>query len=189
MPRKVPGNVQDAGYSSRFTERFSDYYVVGQTETTLQREGEQCALSHATDPTSDPVAPPDDDTTTAETSSTVMIGHSIDPQIPRYRPTVASVATQSGSSSVQVQSDWMLRNARGNGEEANYTVLDWRAGPENQLWRRNQVVRVTDDYSGIDQDMLIAAVKYQLTGQMAGTVLRIAGRTAFDLISEPADDA
>jgi prophage tail gpP-like protein len=185
---KVPGNVQDVDYTSNFTERFSDYYVVGQTETTLQREGQTCALSHDTDPTVEPVADPTDDATTDETSSTVMIGHSVDPQISRYRPTVASVATQSGSSSVQVQSDWMLRNARGNGEEANYTVLDWRAGPQNLLWLRNQVVRVTDAYSGIDNDMLIAAVKYQLTAQQAITTLRIAGRTAFDLISEPAED-
>jgi dTDP-glucose pyrophosphorylase len=74
------------------------------------------------------------------------------------------------------------------GETLNYTVQDWRAGAANALWLANQVVAVSDAYLNINRDMLISGVKYRMSEAGIFTVLRVAGRTAFDRIDEPAKD-
>jgi prophage tail gpP-like protein len=182
------GNVQATDYTNSWTERFSDYYVKGQTSTAGQRAGQDAAMTPGTDPTTDPVAPPDDGVDTAEASTIVMTGHAIDPEVTRYRPNVRGVATQSGTASAQAQAEWALRVARGMGETLNYTVQDWRAGAANALWLANQVVAVSDAYLNINRDMLISGVKYRMSEAGIFTVLRVAGRTAFDRIDEPAKD-
>ncbi len=180
------GNIQASDYTNSWAERYSDYYVKGQTGTGGQRAGKNCAITSATDPSSAPAPLPDVSDDTAEASTIVMTGHAIDPQVTRYRPNVRGVATQSGSASAQAQAEWALRVARGMGETLNYTVQDWRAGAANALWLANQIVAVSDAYLDINRDMLISGVKYRMSEAGITTVLRIAGRTAFDRIDEPA---
>jgi prophage tail gpP-like protein len=186
-PLRCPGNVQDSSYTSDWTGRFSDYYVEGQTSRDLQRMNLDALMTQDTDPTTAPAPDAGTDATDDETTSTVMIGHAIDTQVTGYRPTTTLVYTQSGSSSVQDQAAWALRVARGMGESLNYTVLDWRAGDGNDPWLTNQVVRVTDPYADIDGDMLISGTEQNISAAGVMTTLKIAGRTAFDRIDEPAD--
>lgn len=181
---QVPGNAFESSYHSNWRQRFSDYYVKGQTNPRLARYGRKAGLTSATNPTSAPGAPPAVSATVAEAASVQMTGHAIDPQITRYRPTVRGVRTQSGSASVQAQAEWALRVARGMGEQARYSVLEWDVG--GALWLPNQIVAVTDPYADINRDMLIASVGYRLSNRGRSTVLGIAGRTAFDRIAEPA---
>ncbi|MHB1305381.1 MAG: phage baseplate assembly protein [Acidiphilium sp.] len=182
----IPGNIVGAHYTSSWRQRFSDYYVKGQTSTQQARYGGVCRLTPLLDPVNAPVGPPPASATPAETVSVAMTGHVSDPEITRYRPTVRGVRTQSGSSSVQAQAEWALRVARGMGEQAHYTVADWRAN--GALWLPNALVSVSDPYAGIDKDMLIASVSYRQSAQGASAVIGVAGRTAFDRIDEPASD-
>ncbi|OYV32829.1 MAG: hypothetical protein B7Z80_25795 [Rhodospirillales bacterium 20-64-7] len=185
-----PGNILGGGLKSSFAQRFSDYYVKGQTNKTVTRQTQVAVIVDATDPRSGLTFPVNTTSanTTTESVSTLMTGHAIDPQITRYRPTVRQVKTQSGAATVQQQADWSLRVAKGMGETLNYKVLDWRAGPDNALWLPNQLVRVTDPFADIDKDMLISGITYNFDGNSESTTLELAGRTAFDRINEAASD-
>ncbi|OYV89672.1 MAG: hypothetical protein B7Z57_11630 [Acidiphilium sp. 37-60-79] len=182
----VPGNVTHAAYQSSWLQRFSDYYVKGQTNPRLARYGRKAGLTSSTNPTSAPGVPPAVSETVAEAATVQMTGHAIDPEIKRYRPTVRGVRTQSGSSSVQAQAEWALRVARGMGRTGHYSVLGWGPSPGGALWLPNQLVQVSDAYADINRDMLIASVRYSLSNKGASSVIGIAGRTAFDRIDEPA---
>jgi prophage tail gpP-like protein len=189
-PLTRPGNIQGGGVKASWAERFSDYYVIGQTNTSVTRKAQVPLMTLATDPTDGSTFPVETSTTstTTESVTTKMLGHAIDPAITRYRPTVRSVKTQSGGASVQDQAEWALRVAKGMGYTLNYKVLDWRAGASNALWLPNALSHVTDPFVGIDQDMLISGVTYRYDGTGEFTQLELAGRTAFDRIDEPADD-
>lgn len=183
-PISCPGNAYHVEYRSSWQQRFSDYYVKGQTNPRLARYGRKAGLTSNTNPTSAPGVPPAVSATVAEAASVQMTGHAIDPEITRYRPTVRGVRTQSGSASVQAQAEWALRVARGMGRQGHYSVLDW--GLNGQLWLPNQLVSVSDPYADINRKMLIASVSYRMGAQGRTSVIGIAGRTAFDRIDEPA---
>jgi prophage tail gpP-like protein len=185
-----PGNIQDGGIKSSFAQRFSDYYVKGQTSRNVIRKTQTPLLIDATDPTSG-LSFPIETTTTATTTESVaaiMTGHAIDPEITRYRPTVRMVKTQAGAASVQVQADWGLRIAKGMGETLQYKVLDWRAGDANALWLPNSLSKVSDPYAGVNKDMLISGLTYCFDDSGEYTQLELAGPSAFDRINEAADD-
>lgn len=201
-PLQRPGNILSGGFRYDWSQRFSDYYVKGQTNQTVQRKGKPPALSADQDPTTEALAAEegprtslaaiaalaDTPQTATESSSLIMTGHVTDPEITRYRPTVRQVRTQSGAATVQQQADWMLRVQKGMSQTLNYRVLDWRAGASNALWLPNALSRVTDGFSDMDQDMLISQVVYCYDAGGEYTELELAGPTAFDRIDEPADD-
>jgi prophage tail gpP-like protein len=189
-PLTRPGNIQGGGGKSSWAQRFSDYYVKGQTNRSVARKVQVPLMVQGTDPTTGLTFPIEESTTatTTESVSAIMTGHAIDPQITRYRPTVRMVKTQSGAATVQQQAEWGLRVAKGMGETLNYQVLDWRAGPNKALWLPNALSHVTDAFMAVDTDMLISGVTYKYDGTGEYTQLELAGRTAFDRINEPADD-
>ncbi len=181
-PLAVPGNIQ--GISSRFSwrQRFSDYFVKGVTDPRARRAGRTAPITPAmTPPETGMVAPA---AAQADEASTALgSGRATDPEITRWRPIVYATRSQSGAITAQTQAEWALRVARGMSYNLSYTVLDWRAA--GALWRPNQVVRVTDPYSDVDREMLIAGVTYSLSEKGITTMIRVAGRSAFDRINEP----
>jgi prophage tail gpP-like protein len=189
-PLQRPGNIQDGGLKASWAQRFSDYYVLGQTSKSVKRTVSEPLMSVFTDPTTGTEYPIEtsQDATVDESVSTLMTGHAVDPEITRYRPSVRMVKTQSGTASVTEQAYWGLRVAKGMGTTLAYKVLDWRAGPDNALWLPNALSKVTDPFVGLDKDMLISGVTYCYDGQGEYTQLELAGRTAFDRINEAADD-
>lgn len=189
-PLTRPGNIWGGGIKSSFAERFSDYYVKGQTNRTVARKSQVPLIVDATDPRDGLTFPAETSTTatTTESVSAIMTGHVSDPEVTRYRPTVRQVKTQSGAASVQAQADWGLRIAKGMGETLQLKVMDWRAGSKNALWLPNALSRVTDAFIGTDKDWLISGVSYRYDQSGEWTQLELAGRTAFDRIDEAADD-
>jgi prophage tail gpP-like protein len=189
-PLTRPGNIQGGGRRSNWAQRFSDYYVKGQTNRSVIRATQEPLIMSGTDPRSGLTFPIETSTTatTTENVASVMTGHSIDPEVTRYRPTVRMVKTQAGAATVQQQAEWSLRIAKGQAETLNYKVLDWRAGPSNALWLPNALSHVTDPYAQVDKDMLISGVTYMFDQSGEYTQLELAGRTAFDRIDEPADN-
>ena len=135
----------------------------------------------------DTFTPPDDEPAAdsdAETPSIGSMGHATDPEITRWRPTVRLTRSQSGMDTVQEQAEWMCRVAKGQSDRVHFVVLEWRAGKDGVLWRPNQVVAVSEPYSGISRDMLIAGVSFIFDETGRRTRLRMAGVTAYDRINE-----
>jgi prophage tail gpP-like protein len=189
-PLTRPGNIFSGGMKNSFAQRFSDYYVKGQTNKSVARSTQAPLMTSATDPRSGLSYPIETSTTatTTESTTSIMTGHSMDPQVTRYRPTVRMVKTQAGAATVQQQSDWALRVAKGMGLTLNYQVLDWRAGQNNALWLPNQLSNVNDAMADLNTDMLISGITYGYDATGEFTMLEMAGPTAFDRIDEPADD-
>ena len=181
-PLRVGELVQKIRYHDSWRGRFSDIYVKGQTDSHRQRGAAGPTLDHTAVPFAPGASP--DLPKTSEASSVLMTGHARDPEITRYRPHVRLTRSQSGMSTTQVQAEWAVRVARGMGQHLILTVLGWRAGPDNLLWRPNQLVAVYEPYSDTNKDMLIAGVSYSLGPAGMMTELRLAGPTAFDRINE-----
>jgi prophage tail gpP-like protein len=163
-----------------WSKRFSDYYVKGQSNASGYATGD-AGMTHATTPGADP-----EDSGYAK-PTILMTGHASDPEITSYRPTVRMTRSQSGMASTQAQAEWALRVAKGEAEQLNYTVKDWRAGDGRALWLPNAVTSLTDPLVGIEADMLIAGVTYLYDNdEGARTELRVVGLTAYDLTDQAA---
>lgn len=119
----------------------------------------------------------------------VMTGRAQDPAVTRYRPTVLMAKTQSGGASVQEQADWRMRTARAQAESLRVVVSDFRAGPEDRLWRINERVLVDDPLSGVSAELLVARLTWRLTKRGSETELRLCGCDAFDVLLEPSETA
>nr|WP_294547686.1 hypothetical protein [uncultured Rhodopila sp.] len=180
---RVGFNVQRAGFRFDDTHRYSDVYVKGQSEKAAGARTEVApSLSHASAATGSPAIPAN--AGTIEAAGIQMTGHAVDQEVTRYRPGVVLTRTQSGMSSVTQQAQWRVRVARGLSTTLSYTVLDWRAGTGNALWRPNTVARVFDPWAGIDELMLIRGVTYRMSAQGFMTDISVVGLTAFDRIDE-----
>ncbi len=177
-------NVVGATSADDWSGRFSDYFVKGQTPAANgRRAGVAPALTHASTPSGAAATSAPGAASATEDGGVLMTGHASDPEVTRWLPTVRRARSQSGSSTVQEQAQWLLRTARGRARGLHYTVLDWRDKPGGVLWRPNQVTAVWDPYSGIDGDMLIAGVHYQFGPRGMTTVLRMVRQGTYDLLA------
>lgn len=175
-------NVQEVDVEYDWTKRFSDYFVM--QDTALKRSA-TAALDHTAAPLADGASSPIPAAkSAAEATAIGTMGHATDPEITRWRPTVRLTRSQSGMSTVQEQAEWMCRVAKGSSLPVRMTVLDYRAGSKNTLWRPNQVTPLWDPYSGLDRDMLIAGVEFEYDEQGERTHLRVVGTSAYDRINE-----
>lgn len=149
------GNIKRIQYRRSWKERFSEYRVKGQGKGSMNVYG-KAVRGYAS---------------------------SSDPTITRYRPLVVLSEQQAGQNfSLQQRIDWE-RNVRvGRGTRANVTVQGWSHA--DGLWRPNTLVSVQADEFDIDDQLLIAKVKYRLD-QQGGTLaeLELANPAAFALLS------
>jgi len=177
-------NVVGASSEDDWSQRFSDYFVKGQTPAANgRRAGVAPALTHGVTPSGGPCSVAPGGATAIEAGGVLMTGHAIDPGVTRWLPTVRRARSQSGSSTVQEQAQWMLRTARGRSLSLHYRVLDWRDKPGGTLWRPNQVTPVSDPYCGINEDMLIAGVAFAYGAAGMITTLRVVRRGTYDLLA------
>ena len=179
----IPGNVQAVEFKDSEQGRFSDVFVKGQTDGH-KTHGPTPALDSTVVPIDDDSSAPPPSATITQAATVLMTGYAMDPEITRWRPTVRLTRTQSGMSTTQEQAEWAVRVARGLGTQLTYSVLGWRAGPQNTLWRPNQVVDVVDPWSGLDKPMLISGVRYRYGAEGETAQLSLVGVTAFDRINE-----
>ena len=182
---RVGANVVAASYQFDDTRRHSDVFVKGQTEKAAgTRPPGPTTLNHSYSP-----APwsPAANAPKVEAAGILISGHASDPDVTRWRPSVLLTRTQSGGATAQQQAEWRVRVARGLSEELLYTVLDWRSG--GRLWRPNTIVRVSDPYAGIDDEMLISRVAMRIgpdgpNPNTPQTDIAVVGRTAYDRINQ-----
>ncbi len=179
---KVGENVQRVEVESDWSTRFSDYFVM---QDTVGRRSGGAAMTSETVPASSSASgdvPGPATEVAAETIGTV--GHVTDPEIVRWRPTVRLTRSQSGMTTVQEQAAFQARVAKALSEAPRMTIPGFRAGPDNLLWKTNQITTLSDPYSGNDRDMLISGVSFEWDDRGAFTHLYLTGPSAFDRINE-----
>jgi prophage tail gpP-like protein len=182
-PLRIGELIQHASLRNSWRGRFSRIVVKGQSDqTALHTDG--AALGHGVAAAGAPPATPTPSLAQGAAVAIVMQGSATDPAITRYRPSVRMTRTQSGMSTLQEQAEWAVRVARGQGYHYEATVLGWRAGPQNALWRPNTLAAVWDPYAPIDEQMIISRVVYQAEERGLTTHLTLEGKTAFDRVDE-----
>jgi prophage tail gpP-like protein len=107
--------------------------------------------------------------------------------VPRYRPLIL-IGEDNGDPAVFGARAMWERNVRyGRAVRIEATVAGWL--PAGQLWAPNTLVRYTDAFMGLDDDLLIVGVKFTVDdgGVLAG--LSLTRREALDVEPLPADKA
>ena len=64
-----------------------------------------------------------------------------------------------------------------------YRVQGWR-GAKDELWRPNTLVKVEDEWLGIERDLLIVSCTYKLSDNGTITELQLAPKEAYELQPE-----
>lgn len=181
-----PGNVTRVRATFSGRERFSDYFVKGQSEKNGGRRPATAALDASAEPLDEPPeqAPPATDSPLDKPggAGAHVMGHARDPDVTRWRPHISMSRTQAKDVDAQKQAEWEMRTRRGKGDKMDYSYRGITGGPDQKPWQMNTVAFVEDDYAGLSSEQLIAGVSisYDERGEM--TRLRVTGREAFDLL-------
>ncbi|SIP96298.1 phage baseplate assembly protein [Bosea sp. TND4EK4] len=183
---RFPGNVTRLRGSFSARERFSDYFVKGQSEKNGGRRGNAAALDATAQPLdaapSAPAAASSDPEDEPEGSGTLVMGYAKDSEVTRWRPFIAMARTKATHLDAQRQAEWEMRTRRGKGDKEDYAWPDFRANGE--LWKPNTISDVVDAYSNIDRDMLIAGVRVTYDDRGPKSRLRFTGPEAYDVLAE-----
>lgn len=163
-------------------DRYSDYFVKGQAEKAGGGRARQAPMT----PASTPIERVRDylgstgsgGELSGESRGVEILGHARDPEIARWRPTVAMMKSQESAGGAQEQAEWMAAVHKARGVNMSYTLADWR-GASGALWRPNTIARVRDRYQDVDEDLLIDAVTIAYGEDGAVTELRLVGPEAY----------
>lgn len=182
-----PGNVTRSRGAFSARERFSDYFVKGQSEKNGGRRGKTAALDATAEPLeaapSQPAPATDDPQDVPEGAGTLVMGHAQDKEVTRWRPFIAMARTKATAFDAQRQAEWEMRTRRGKGDKEDYAFRGYR-GRGGQLWKPNTLARVRDAYANIDRDMLVAGIRLSYGDRGELTRLRFTGPEAYDLLPE-----
>lgn len=184
---QFPGNnVTRLRGSFSARERFSDYFVKGQSEKNGGKRGKSAALDATAAPLesapSQPAPATSDPEDEPEGAGALVMGHARDPEVTRWRPFIAMARTKATSFDAQRQAEWEMRTRRGKGDKEDYSWPEFRAN--GQLWKPNTITDVVDAYSNIDRDMLVAGVRVSYGERGVRTGLRLTGPEAYDVLPE-----
>lgn len=116
--------------------------------------------------------------TRVEQYGTSATGEYCDEEIRRYRPKVHLARTKGNKKDCECEAEWRSRSARGQSEEINYTVAGFKAN--DQLWRVNEMVYVSDSFQMVERDMLISRVSFKEDDSGQITELTVTSPEAFD---------
>lgn len=180
----LPGNLTASSGKFSSRERYSDYYVKGQSGGGKGKKASKAGLDGTAQPLGEgSFDAPRPDESSAKGQVTIL-GHARDEEITRYRPIVAQTRTEASTVDAQTQAEWMARVAEGKGTQFEGEVRDWRIN--GGLWRPNELVMVDDAYQDLNRDLLVSGICYNYNERGERTQLRLVGPEAYDLI--PMDD-
>ncbi|RFC63600.1 Mu P family protein [Fulvimarina endophytica] len=177
----LPGNIKASSAEFSHENRYSETIVRGQGEKAGGKRADRNAAFGLGD---DPVPPEDrrpgtGEATERERAGTAVEGTAIDEEIEDYRPIVFLAKTQADDISAADEADFRMRQRRAESEEPIVTVRDFRAGPENRLWRVNEIVSYSDAFQQIHRDMLISRTVMRYDEEIA-TEITLSSPEAFD---------
>ena len=138
-------NILASSMSQDFSDCFSEYRCVG------QRSG------------SDSI----DATAAAEVSASQT-----DARVKRTRTLIIQQSGQLTPELAQERARWESENRMSRALSVNVTIQGWRQS-NGALWEANQIVRMRDDVCGIDRDMLIVEITYELSESGLLTHMRL----------------
>lgn len=113
-------------------------------------------------------------------------GTSTDSNVKRHRPLLISAEVQADAGAAQNRARYeaIVRAARG--AKFSVTVQGFRQNIKGALWQPNQLVRVHAPIAGIEEELLISAVTYQLDDSNGSeTVLELVRKDAFTPEPQP----
>lgn len=115
--------------------------------------------------------PSDDMVPVDQTSRVQAVAH--DPSVKRHRPLIIIAEQSSDNSIAQSRALWEANVRAARSRRVEVSVFGWReAGADSSpLWAPNRLVRITDDWLGVDQDLLISGVT--LSKSESGTITRL----------------
>ncbi|MFJ2445158.1 phage baseplate assembly protein [Pseudomonas sp. NPDC087626] len=111
-------------------------------------------------------------------------GRISDERVERRRVKVIQQSGQLTAKLARERVEWERANAVGKALTVNYVVQGWRQS-NGALWRHNMLVRVIDPLIGVDRDMLISEISYELSEQGTTAKISVAPPEAF--LPEPND--
>ena len=145
-------NILSASGEANWLERHSDYTLLGQQ--------------------------PGDDFLQASDAAHV-IARATDSGVTRHRPLtiLAEQALDAAEAEARIEWEAVVRAARAR--RATVTVQGWREGPGGALWTPGRLVSISDDWLGLDRQMLIAAVEQTISADGELSMLTLMPQTAF----------
>lgn len=111
-------------------------------------------------------------------------GRISDARIDRRRVKIIQQSGQLTAKLARERVEWERANAVAKALEVSYVVQGWRQS-NGTLWRHNMLVRVVDPLIGLDRDMLISEISYELSEQGTTAKIIVAPPEAF--LPEPND--
>ncbi len=118
------------------------------------------------------------------TAATEVQASVVDERVARRRVKVIHQSGQMTAKMARDRVEWERANAISRALAVNYVVQGWRQS-SGDLWRHNMVVRVVDPLIGLDRDMLISAISYELGEN--GTVTKMTVAPPDGFLPEPND--
>ena len=108
----------------------------------------------------------------------------VDERITRRRVKVIQQSGQMTEAIARQRVEWERANAVGKALEVRYILQGWRQS-NGALWRHNMIARVIDPLIGLDRDMLISEISYELSE--TGTMAKITVAPPEAFLPEPND--
>lgn len=104
----------------------------------------------------------------------------------RYRPLIVLAEDATDGARARDRGKWEANVRSARSWRAQIHVQGWREnGETGSLWRPNVLVRLRDDWIGIDRDLLIVAVTFGKSDDGTTTTLDLMPEKAFDQLLEP----
>jgi prophage tail gpP-like protein len=116
-----------------------------------------------------------------------VLGKAKDSKVRRHRPLLVLAEQASDQGSAKDRAAWEANIRAARGRRVSITVQGWRETSNGRLWSPNRIVEVSDDWLGVQRDMLITSVEYRYSDQGSFTLLEMMPPGAFDLRAEPDD--
>jgi len=155
-------NILSASGSSSWLARYSEYKLLGQQAGNDFTFGEQAAHVSAT---------------------------AMDPGITRYRPLTIIGERTVNPDEAQARVTWESNVRAARGRTARVSLQGWRETPDGPLWAPGRLVRLTDAWLGIDEELLVSQVSQSLSANGTITELDLVPEDAFLQRQEPQETA
>lgn len=111
-----------------------------------------------------------------------------DPDVTRYRPLVIVNSEQTTQANLADRAKWEATVRAGRSREVTAVVQGWRA-PDGSLYRADVLVQVVADQVGVNEILLVTAVRFTAGERGKLAELTLAPKEAFSLLAIPESEA
>ena len=108
-----------------------------------------------------------------------------DSGIDRYRPLTIIGEQSQDNDEAKARIDWEANVRAARARKARVTVQGWREVPDGPLWEPGRLVHLSDDWLGIQQELLVSSTSQSLSSGGTLTTLALVPQDAFVQRAEP----